>query len=140
MEFLGATVTQCAQANEYLTLPRGVDCCDNPKPAECIKIGWPQFEMYDFDADDTNRAALSWDQVREQIYCKERPFAFSWEYEGGGGHMMVAMGYKIENGTNYVYMSDPKYSGYRSPITYSWYVSSPGRHTHWNDYYDIEEQ
>ena len=53
--------------------------------------------------------------------------------------MMVAHGYKTEEGANFVEMLDPwsPCVGDLSFITYDYYVQSPGHHTHWDDYYKV---
>ena len=141
MAYLGNNVAQCVQANNRFGR---TDCCNNPTPNACVKGGWPEFQKYGFTYNTTSNAALSWNAVKKQISdgpapCRYRPFAFSWHWPGGGGHMMVASGYVTVSGVNYVRMDDPwpPNQGKRSFITYSYYVSSPGRHTHWNDYYNV---
>lgn len=131
-----AAVTQCDEANKEFGR---TDCCNSPTPAACVQGGWPQPDKYNFTFKTTSDAALSWAQVKDQIYCKKKPFAFSWHWPGGGGHMMVAIGYVTLEGTNYVTVNDPwaPNVGNQWVNTYDWYVASAGDHTHWNDYYDI---
>lgn len=145
MDYLGRDVSQCTQAN--LRFNRS-DCpctqCTSPvSNPPCVWGGWPEFDKYNFTFKRTTNAALTWEQVREQISnqpnCKRRPFAFTWHWPGGGGHMMVAKGYLTLEGTNYVVMLDPwaPCRGDERIITYDYYVESPGHHTHWDDFYDI---
>src|SRR5260221_4789846 len=91
MNFLGASpaVVQCDEANKRFGK---TNCCNSPTPAECIVGGWPEYSKYGFTAVHTSDAALTWDQVRDQIYCRKEPFAFSWHWSGGGGHMLVVNG------------------------------------------------
>ena len=79
--------------------------------------------------------------MQGKIYCAKRPFAFTWHWTGGGGHMMVARGYMTIDGTNYVYRNNPLPVGVGTVdiITYSNYVSGSD-HTHWDDYYAIAKQ
>ena len=135
MEFLGTSITQCDEANKRFGL---TDCCNNPVPAACINGGWPEFGKYGFSVRITSSAPLSWDNVREQISCKRKPFAFSWQWTGGGGHMMVAIGYATVGGVNYVTINDPwaPNVGDQRIITYDAYASGSG-YTHWDDYYDV---
>lgn len=102
---------------------------------------WPEYGKYGFTADTTSDAALSWDDVKRQIYCRRTPFTFSWHWTGGGGHMMVATGYTTVRGTNYVAINNPwaPNVGDASIITYNVYVSGAD-HTHWIDYYNIQKQ
>ena len=156
MDYLGHDVAQCVEANNRFNRN---DCCNIdlcPPPTETVTYdafgncvgcpcgGWPEFNKYGFDFKKTSNAALSWKDLREQISnepnCKKRPFAFTWHWPGGGGHMMVAKGYLTVGGTNYVVMLDPwaPCVGDERIITYSYYVESAGHHTHWNDYYNIK--
>ena len=131
-----ANVAQCDEANKEFGR---TDCCNSPTPTACVNGGWPQPDKYNFSYQTTSDAALSWSQLTDQIYCQRKPFAFSWHWPGGGGHMMVVVGYVTLNGTNYVTVNDPwpPNVGNQWINTYDWYVSSPGDHTHWNDYYNI---
>ena len=139
MEFLGTNVTQCDEANKRLGRN---DCCNNPVPAACVKGGWPEFDKYGFDFKRTSNTALTWSQVKNQIYCAKKPFAFSWHWPGGGGHMMVVTGYTTLEGTNYVYVNDPwaPNVGDQRIDTYDEYVARPGHHTHWDDFYDVTKK
>jgi len=86
----------------------------------------------------TSGVPLSWSQVQDQLGNKKKPFAFSWHWNGGGGHMMAAIGYKTLNGTNYVEVNNPwpPNQGDVYFHTYDDYVSGSD-HTHWNDYYNV---
>jgi hypothetical protein len=148
MHYLGHNVDQCTQANNRFGR---ADCCSIdlcPPPTEptthhCAKGGWPEFAKYDFSFKTTSNAALSWDDLREEVsnasYCGKRPFAFSWHWPGGGGHMMVVKGYLTLNDVNYVIILDPwsPCVGDEEIITYDEYVADPGDHTHWDDYYEV---
>jgi hypothetical protein len=138
MEFLGTSVTQCDEANKRFGR---TDCCNNPVPAGCVNGGWPEFDKYGFTATLTSDAALSWEDLKKQIYCAKKPFAFSWHWNGGGGHMMVVTGYAVINNVNYVSINDPwaPNVGNQRFITYAEYVSGSD-HTHWNDYYNITKK
>ena len=138
MEFLGTNVQQCDEANKRFGRN---DCCNGPVPNGCVNGGWPEFDKYGFSASHTSDAALTWDQVQDQIYCKKKPFAFTWHWNSGGGHMMVARGYISLNGTNYIYRNNPLPVGVGTAdiITYDNYVTGAD-HTHWDDYYDITKK
>ena len=45
MEFLGASITQCDEANKLFGR---TDCCNNPTPVGCINGGWPEYDKYGF--------------------------------------------------------------------------------------------
>jgi hypothetical protein len=143
MEFLGVTVQQCVEANNEFTR---TDCCNSPTPGACVNGGWPQFDKYGFTFQETSDTALTWTQLQDEISnaagCGSRPFAFSWHWPGGGGHMMVVIGYETVGNVNYVEINDPwaPNVGDHRFITYDFYVASPGDHTHWNDFYQIKRK
>lgn len=155
MDYLNHDVAQCTQANNRFgrTDCCNIDLCPTPTEApqynaagsciNCACPGWPEFGKYDFTFERTSNAALSWDDLRKQVsnqrYCKKKPFAFSWHWAGGGGHMMVVKGYLTLAGTNYVVILDPwaPCAGDERIITYADYVENPGSWTHWDDFYDI---
>lgn len=135
MEFHGASIRQCDEANSRFGRS---DCCNTPVTGSCVVGGWPEFDKHGFRFSRTSNAALSWDVAREQINCKKRPFAFTWAWNGGGGHMMVAIGYSTVGGQRYVTVNDPwaPNVGDQRIITYDAYVSGNG-YSHWDDYYDV---
>jgi hypothetical protein len=138
MSFLQHDVSQCVQANNSLGRD---DCCGDSRPDECIQGGWPEFEKYDFSAKRLRDDALSWDQLREQIACRSAPVAFSWRWNGEGGHMMVVRGYMIQDGVRKLYVNNPwppiPGAGEEQIITYEEYVAGSD-HTHWDDFYNIK--
>ncbi len=155
MHYLGNNVSQCTQANTRFGRN---DCCNIdlcPAPTEaptydangnctgCACPGWPQFDKFGFTFKRTASAPLSWDDLRKQVSnepsCAKKPFAFSWAWAGGGGHMMVVKGYLTLAGTSYVVILDPwgPCTGDERIITYADYVSSAGNYTHWDDFYDV---
>jgi len=138
MDFLGTDVTQCDQANRRLGES---DCCGQPAPSDCVKTGWPEFDKYDFAYKNTSDAPRTWAQIKEEIYCKQKPLAFTWRWTGGSGHMMVITGYRTVAGENYVTVLDPLPVNHGTPktMTYDTYVSGSG-YTHWDDYYDVTKE
>jgi papain like cysteine protease AvrRpt2 len=128
-------VTQCDEANKRFGLS---ECCNRPTPVKCVEGGWPEFSKYYFDS-DIKKGPLDFSEVQQEIFCNKRPFAFSWHWVGGGGHMMVATGYQIVAGTKYIIKDDPwpPNQGQDSvAITYDFYVQGSD-HTHWDDYYKV---
>ena len=130
-----SNVAECDEANKEFSQST---CCQNGSSSQCNQGGWPQPDKYGFTFNTTSDTPLQWNQVTGQIYCNSKPFAFSWHWSGGGGHMMVAVGYSIVDGANYITVNDPLPVGMGSQWTntYDYYVSATG-HTHWNDYYNI---
>jgi hypothetical protein len=157
MEYLGRNVTQCEQVNNRYGR---TECCSIDVSApkfgrfqndssvlaylNCARSGWPEFRKYNFAFRKKSNEALTWDELRNQLSAgpnaRGKPVAFSWRWNNGGGHMMVAKGYTTIDGTNYVIVLDPwpVNKGDEVIIPYSAYVDDPGRCTHWDDYYDIE--
>ena len=151
----GGNVQQCVEANARFGR---TDCCDSPTPTACIEGGWPDglYASAGLAWDRTTDAALDLGvlkhQVSQQKYCARKPFAFTWHWNSGGGHMMVARGFqtvvipeqRIGDFTlpsmtfNMVEVNNPwpPNVGTHEWITYSNYVSGAD-HTHWNDYYNI---
>jgi len=139
MDFVhpGVNVQQCDEANKEFGRS---DCCNSPVPNKCIEGGWPEYTKYGFKADQTSDAPLTWSQIKRQIFCAEKPFAFSWHWNNGGGHMMVVTGYTTVDGTHYVDVNNPwpPTSGVQVIYTYDNYVGGAGYdHSHWNDFYNI---
>jgi len=140
MKYFGRDVQQCVEANREF----GLTTCCQDNSGSCNNGGWPEYGKYNFTASETSDHALTWDQVQSQIYCAKKPFAFSWHWPGGGGHMMVAKGYLVVNNIKYVDVNDPEpytnlntiTGGTETIMTYDRYVSDTD-HTHWNDFYDI---
>ncbi len=147
MDYLGNNVAQCTQANNRFGR---TDCpcaqCTNPIPnPPCVIGGWPEFDKYGFTFKRTSDTALSFATMRTEISqnskCGKRPVAYSWHWNGGGGHMMVATGYVTVSGTDYVAITDPwaPCTGDSRILTYSAYVSGPG-YTHWDDFYEVRKK
>jgi hypothetical protein len=133
----GSAVAQCDEANKEFGQ---ASCCQNPGSNACNSGGWPQFDKYGFTFNTTaDGTALAWIQVQGEIYCSGKPFAFSWHWPGGGGHMMVVIGYSTVQGVNYVSVNDPWPPGVGDQWvnTYDYFVALPGDHTHWRDYYNV---
>jgi Papain-like cysteine protease AvrRpt2 len=159
-DHLPPNVPQCYEANQEFSRS---DCCTCPTPSACANPGWPQFSAWGFTSDQTALgAALSWTDVTGQINSG-MPFMFSWAWNGGGGHAMVAKGYFNFPGiapflpaSTLVYVANPwSWQGRCGPggnasgpfggdiewITYSEFVGGPGYdHTHMADIYNIKHQ
>jgi hypothetical protein len=146
--FLGRPVTQCAQASaRFKPLQCPCNLCQSPVATACDQPGWPDFDSLGFHALRTSGAPLSWEQLTQQLCsvpgCRNAPLAFSWQYEGGGGHMMVAKGYSVSpSGGRFVEILNPMAEdepcvGAEDLIPYDTYRAVPGRHSHWDDFYDI---
>jgi hypothetical protein len=123
----------------------------------------PLFKAYGFDYKATSdnlylapeARALPWEEIKRQIYCKKKPFAFSWwlaESEYMSGHVMVAVGYKELGGELYVDYLDPSppvdsenpipHDGRLVTLTYDEYIkgSFPKGHIYGTAFYDISPE
>jgi hypothetical protein len=141
MQYLGhSPITQCGEASDYFG--NGVNCCAPTPDATCINGGWPQFDKHGFGFQKTPElsaaSALAWDDLRKEI-DNNRPIAFAWHRKTGGGHMMVVIGYKIEDGKNFVVINDPWPPGVGAqyPLPYESFVAPDATYEHWLDFYDI---
>jgi len=138
MEFKGAgNMTQCDQVNDLLNAR---NCCQDPLPLECDSGGIPQFLRYGFSVDSILRA-LTWEETKVQIDCKQSPVCAIWNYTHGGSHMVVLSGYTKIDGEDYVIVRNPSqdFRGvlinfYKYPV----YVEA-GYYTHGMNYYDIAQ-
>jgi hypothetical protein len=135
--YFGVAAPQCDQANKRFGLTQ---CCDatgtlpaSPLDSKCDDGAFPEFQKYGYGARATNNKELEWPDIRNHIYCRQQPFAFSW-YDLGGGHMMVGVGYEAEGTSRFVCRNDPEPVDYDC-IPYDYYVNGTG--SHWNDYYDF---
>lgn len=148
MDYLGNNVAQCTQANNRFGVTNcpcfqcGADPQTNPP---CVNGGWPEFDKYGFTFQRTSNTAVSWATLKEELSnrrkCGDRPIAFSWHWDGGSGHMMVAVGYATVFGVNFVSIQDPwaPCTGDARIITYAAYVDGTG-YSHWDDFYQIKKQ
>jgi hypothetical protein len=133
-----SAVVQGDEANKRLGR---TDCTNSSVPAACNQTGWPEFEKYDFETARTDDAALSWADLRSEIGCYKRPYAFSWHWSGGGGHMMVVRGYMTLFDYQYVLVNNPLpvNQGEFEVITYERYVDGPNTgDSHWDDFHRIK--
>jgi hypothetical protein len=158
MNYIGPQyVPQCYEANQEFGRK---DCCACPTPDQCVNPGWPQFSTWNFNSTETpNGVALTWPQLEGQINGN-KPFAFAWAWNGGGGHMMVARGYFrlefIGIDLKWVLVNNPWPPTSRCAVgsnaagpfggdiefdDYSEFVGGPGfDHTHMADIYDISHK
>lgn len=144
MKYHTVNVTQCQQASDLTRL----SCCAVSLPDRCNVTGWPDFKRYGFTmSPPTRNAALSWTDVRDQIYCKGLPFTFSWHFDTGGGHIYVAIGFQTKEGIDYVELHDPQpynplsvISGDHAIIPYDVYNKGFPGTSHWDDYYNIKKR
>jgi hypothetical protein len=132
-KFAGVSVKQCDQANARFNRN---DCCVSP--SACVIGGWPDFPRWGFKTDITAwGTALTWAQLKSQI-DSNRPVTYAWGWTGGGGHIMVAVGYCYYSDTEkYILINDPwpPATGNSMWITYDEFVAAAD-HVHQQDYYN----
>jgi hypothetical protein len=129
---LQVDTSQCKLANE--TKIAAQDCC--PKNPNCDLAVYPDVLFRNRKVSFRSFGdALPLSRLENEI-AQNRPVAFSWNYNRGGAHMMVAIGYKTEGGDTLVDALDPlpENKGRHKVLTYDEYVSSE-TYTHDIDYY-----
>jgi hypothetical protein len=139
MDFQGTNILQCTQTNNRYAM---TNCCNSPIPGACVLGGWPEFNKYGFTSKNTVDAALTWDQIRQEIDCRNRPLTYTWHWAGGSGHMVTIVGYSTGtcNDDRFLHINDPLpvNTGSTYTITYEAYVAGNPGSSHWNDYYEIK--
>lgn len=123
-------VRQCLQADISDAPPGSTQpphCCavgaDNytNSPDSCDTQSLPDFDRFTYHADtnnsdpdsNTDGAVLSWTKLIAIIGCNQSPVVFAWKFSGGGGHTMIAIGYRTVldadgNSVNMVEINDPE--------------------------------
>jgi hypothetical protein len=137
-------VRQCDEANKAFKLT--VDCCAQPRSGACRipRGGFPQYEKFQFRADRTDAETrslphLTWDEVKQEIGCRGKPFAMARSFSGGDGHMLVAVGYRTIGDQHLIVAIDPeaKTQEKKVTITYEAYRDGDSFETHWVDFYNV---
>ncbi len=141
---MNVTVTQCSLANQRFGMS---NCCNPqsegstcPKNSDCNKPGWVMLAACGLSSDES-AAALSWEDLRKQIYCSKKPMGYAYGTPGVVGHVLVIKGYLTLSGTNYLVLNDPwaPCMGQERIITYEQYADPAGTATHWNTWYNIKK-
>ena len=105
-------LTQCQGVEKVLN--RG-DCCsfgeDGQPPLDCQENGWPYeiFNKNDFDWDYVD-GPLDENTIGGQL-CRNGPFIFVLELQGGGYHTLVVKSVEWTNGETYLYVDDHSWLG-----------------------------
>jgi Papain-like cysteine protease AvrRpt2 len=129
---LQVDVRQCKLANEENLAAQ--DCC--PSNPNCDTSAYPDVLFSNRKVKFASLGnALSLLQLENEI-SSQRPVAFSWNYNEGGAHMMVAVAYKAAGGETLIDALDPlpEKKGRHKVLTYEEYVSAE-TYTHDIDYY-----
>jgi hypothetical protein len=145
-------VIQCQEANAAFSgQPGWSDCCANPNSAVCNQGDGGPTQQYPFNYFGSSSGnPLTWDQLRYQIWVVNQPFAFGWNWVGGGAHVQVVTGYSTDaQGNQWVYVNNPEPvpspgnpGGDAEVMSYDEWVqdTSPnapfGAHTHEGDWFD----
>ena len=129
-------VSQCVQVSDKLEMT----CCGAAAPDACDQAdGFPDFLRYGFTCETTDETALTFEQIRDQI-DRKKPVGFSWHFEDGTGHMLVAAGYKISSGKKKVWVLDPARGPGGAWKLYDYYDQGGDGLWHWNDFYEITKE
>ncbi len=139
-QHFGISVNQCDLANHRLGRN---DCCtgDCPKNANCNKPGWLELDFVGLTFSES-ATALSWDQLKRQIFCSKKPMGYAYGTPGVVGHVLVIKGYVTVGGTNYLVLNDPwsPCNGSERLITYNEYADPSGTATHWDTFYNLAKK
>ncbi|MCC6816724.1 MAG: C39 family peptidase [Saprospiraceae bacterium] len=91
----------------------GEACCERDRPCfpcntTCNHTNWPIFEMCNFSCKDsyTSNEVFSWKMMLKEI-DSNRPICITYNWYGGGAHMLVMSGYKIINNQLFDKIMDP---------------------------------
>lgn len=111
--FLGAPmVRQCVEVNVRSNVNY---CCSTP--SSCNFIGWPEYEKFGFAGTSIQRAP-TFAEITTEIGAR-RPMTFSWDWVGGGSHIMVVSGYSNDNSLQQVLVTNPAGAGSTTWMRYS---------------------
>ncbi|MDQ3020805.1 MAG: hypothetical protein M3R36_09580 [Bacteroidota bacterium] len=144
-QHVGVSVNQCDLANHRFGK---TNCCNNqnensscPKTNDCNTPGWLELDFAGVKFSESS-SALSWDDIKKQVFCSKKPMGYAYGTSGVVGHVVVVKGYVTVAGTDYVVLNDPwgPCSGQERLITYSEYNDPAGSSTHWNTWYNIEKK
>jgi hypothetical protein len=129
---------QLPKAQAALAACRERQC---PKTDDCNKPGWPELDFVGVKASETT-AALSWNNLKEQLFCNQNQMGYAYGTPGVVGHVVVINGYTIGDHTNYLQVYDPWYPciGHSRLITYAEYGKPAGTATHWNTWFNIAKK
>jgi hypothetical protein len=143
---------QCEAVSRVVRARGGgeVDCCKPTTPLKCrIASDVPPYAEYKFDFSvEPEDRVLSFEEIKRQIYCQKKPFAFSWLWKPRyfSGHMMVVVGYKEQGGEKFVRFFNPSPSdpsegpvtrrGRLKFLTYDEYLED-SKHLHAQAFYNI---
>jgi len=139
------SVNQCDLANHRFGK---TNCCTPqnagsscPKTNDCNTPGWLELDFAGLKFDESG-TALSWEDLRKQIFCSKKPMGYAYGQEGVVGHVLVIKGYVTVGGTNYVVLNDPwsPCMGAERLITYEEYKDPAGAKTHWNTWFNIAKK
>jgi hypothetical protein len=144
MDYMGHDVSQCELANNEFFFHNG-DCCDHKTTPDCNQNAFPDYAFTEnhFTFRRTVNKPLSWAAVKKQIQTKGKPFAFTWRWAGGGGHMMVAVGCgKVDGEKRIAYLDpiNPAIGTDYKIMSFAEYKEDPDpegdgkKYTHWDDF------
>lgn len=142
---LGISVNQCDLANHRFGK---TNCCNPqndgatcPKTNDCNTPGWLELDFAGVKFDES-ATALTWKNLKKQLYCSKKPMGYAYGTSGVVGHVLVIKGYITVSGTKYVVLNDPwsPCQGAERLITYDEYADPAGTSTHWNTWYNIAKK
>ena len=144
-QHFGISVSQCSLANHRLGKS---NCCNAdaagsacPKTDDCNSPGWPELDFAGVKFAES-ASALSWNDLKNQLFCSKKPMGYAYGTPGVVGHVLVIKGYVSVGTTNYLVLNDPwsPCTGEERLITYAQYADPAGSSTHWNTWYNLEKK
>jgi hypothetical protein len=138
-------VKQCDLANHSFSKS---NCCNTqtqgsscPKTNDCNTPGWLELDFAGLKFKESG-TALSWDDLKKQIFCAKKPMGYAYGTSGVVGHVLVIKGYVTVGSTKYLVLNDPwsPCVGEERLITYEQYADPAGSSTHWNTWFDINKK
>lgn len=141
----GLSIDQCDLANHRFGKS---NCCDFqnsgqrcPKTNDCNTPGWLELDFAGVKFSESS-TALSFNDIKKQIYCYKNLLGFAYGTSGVTGHVVTIKGYYSMNNINYLVLGDPwsPCTGSERIITYDDYVNPAGSATHWSTWYSTSKK
>jgi hypothetical protein len=133
------------QWDEAQQLPQNAGKNCKVDQSSCNSPGYPNFNHYGFQAKQSSITGhyLSSADIKNQLACQRKSFAFIWKrVTSGGSHMMAAIGYSFNQTGQFLVLVNnplPVNQGDVSYVSYQDYTgSSPySDHTLSDNYYNV---
>lgn len=134
LKYFNKNISQCQQVEDKINQPI---CCVDPSTQLCTIASKPDFVRYKLESKHEQGRALTWEELKFLLSCRQSPIVYGFKANGGAvGHMSVITGFE-EGSYRYLYINDPsKDDNEPTMITYEEYAA-PYRGEHKEDFYDF---